>query len=553
LLSIAKIVLNSNISEMENVKTLNMSWKGKYIVLKDLMEKEATSCESKSINLPPEVLPIPAEQDVEKLSSLLEEKDKKMPKKKEKTMKHFLKSYSFEERTNGLSKEQIEAFDLFKRGENIFITGPAGTGKTKLIREFLDYSNSMNNTIQICAMTGCAALLLNCNAKTLHSWSGIKLARGTKDSIVISVLRNRNVKNLWKKTKILVIDEVSMLSQKIFEILNEIGKCIKNRMDLPFGGMQVIFTGDFYQLPPVGNMEEPETSAFCFESPEWLSVFPLKNHVELKTIFRQNDPIYVKILSEIRVGELSEESKETLKKYVKREKTSEEIENNFVATKLFPLRKRTEYVNNEMFSKINEDVYEFHYHINRSNTTFIHTNELIDSDVINHYNKLPEKEIEKIADSYISNIPCGKIVSLKKGAAVMCVINLDMDIGISNGSQGVIIDFIEKEEDATPIVKFYNGIVRPIPYYYWQIEDTPTISIGQIPLILSWAMTIHKMQGATISRAEIDIGNSVFEYGQIYVALSRLKSLDGLFILSFNPYKIKANPIVMDFYKSFSK
>lgn len=465
-----------------------------------------------------------------------------------KNIKSFLSGFS----PINLSREQSIAFELFKKGENLFITGPAGTGKTKLIRDILDYSKSQNKPIQVCAMTGCAALLLNCNAKTLHSWSGIKLARGSNEKVIQSVLRNRNIMRLWKKTQILVLDEVSMLSQKIFEIINEIGKRAKNNLSIPFGGMQVIFTGDFYQLPPVGSIEEPETSAFCFESPEWFSVFPIKNHVELKTIFRQRDPVYVKILSEIRIGKLSLESREILEKYVKRTIPIEDATNNFVATKLFPLRKRTEYVNNEMFSKINEDIYEFHYHVKNNNTTFINTNEPISKEIIEFGKRITEEDVEKMTDSYISNLPCGKIVSLKKGAIVMCLINLDMDLGISNGSQGIIVDFIEKDDDAIPVVKFYNGLVRQIPYHYWQMEDTPTITIGQIPLSLSWAMTIHKMQGATISRAEIDIGSTIFEYGQIYVALSRIQSLDGLYILNFNPYKIKANPKVINFYKVFT-
>jgi len=186
-----------------------------------------------------------------------------------------------------LSKEQQNAYELFQRGDNLFVTGPAGTGKTKLIHHFIEYNKIIGRNTQVCALTGCAAILLNCNAKTIHSWSGIRVARGTKDEIVNNVLRNRKAVSEWKKAKTLIIDEVSMLSQKLFEILNDIGKSTRNRYDMPFGGIQVVFTGDFFQLPPVGNMEEPETSAFCFESPEWLQVFPKKNHIELKEIFRQ--------------------------------------------------------------------------------------------------------------------------------------------------------------------------------------------------------------------------------------------------------------------------
>jgi len=150
----------------------------------------------------------------------------------------------------------------------------------------------------------------------------------------------------------------------------------------------------------------------------------------------------------------------------------------------------------------------------------------------------------------INNMSCSKIVSLKKGAFVMCLVNYNMELGICNGSQGIILDFIEKDEDTLPLIKFTNGVITTIDYQYWQHDEYPSIAVGQIPLCLAWALTIHKMQGSTLSIAEIDIGQSVFEYGQIYVALSRIRSLEGLFLLSFYPHKIKANPIVIDFYNN---
>lgn len=448
-----------------------------------------------------------------------------------------------------LSIEQQHAFDLFKKGENMFITGSAGTGKTKVIHHFLEYSRMIGNSIQVCALTGCAALLLNCNAKTIHSWSGIKLAKGQKSDIISAVLRNRIVVSSWRKVKVLVLDEVSMLSQKIFEILNELGKITRRRFDLPFGGIQVVFAGDFFQLPPVGNAHhEPETANFCFESADWFSVFPLKNHIELKTIFRQKDPVYVKILSEIRKGTISNDSVQILQKYVKREYNPEE-HGGCIPTKIFPLRSKTEYVNNEMFSKIDQPIYEFHYDVIFDNKNDLITKKSIPIETLEKTKDLSKIETDKIIDAYLNNLPCTSILSLKKGVSVMCIVNLDMDVGISNGSQGIIVDFVENEDNTYPIVKFHNGVVRPIHYHYWQIEEHPTISIGQLPLMLSWAMTIHKIQGTTIPMAEIDIGNTVFEYGQIYVALSRLQTLDGLYLFQFNPYKIKSNPKVIEFYK----
>ena len=168
---------------------------------------------------------------------------------------------------------------------------------------------------------------------------------------------------------------------------------------------------------------------------------------------------------------------------------------------------------------------------------------------------MTELEIEYEIKSLIGNIPSNKFVSLKIGAVVMCNYNLDMEAGICNGSQGIVIGFSRMEDKDEmgiqkqyPIVKFYNGVVRTIKHHYWQSADYPRICVAQLPILLSWALTIHKIQGATLDIAEIDIGSSVFEYGQVYVALSRIKSLSGLYLISFNPTKIKANPKVIAFY-----
>jgi hypothetical protein len=140
-------------------------------------------------------------------------------------------------------------------------------------------------------------------------------------------------------------------------------------------------------------------------------------------------------------------------------------------------------------------------------------------------------------------------LGLKKGTRVMCIHNIAVDEGICNGSQGIIVDFIGKEGAASaPIVLFTNGIKMVIPPVWVQSDEFPCIGVGQIPLCLAWALTIHKIQGATLSIAEMDLGNSVFEYGQTYVALSRIKSLEGLYLSAFQPKRIKANPLVKEFY-----
>ncbi len=183
-----------------------------------------------------------------------------------------------------LSSEQESVIERFKSGENLFISGPGGTGKTMLIKRLVE---STDKNIQVCALTGCAAILLQSNAKTIHSWSGIKLAKGDLDKIVKNVVTNKYKCRDWKKTDVLIIDEVSMMSKRIFDLLNRIGKSVKKNHN-PFGNMQIVFVGDFYQLPPIYNDDE-DSDKFCFESDDWFKTFPKENHVVLTNIYRQTE------------------------------------------------------------------------------------------------------------------------------------------------------------------------------------------------------------------------------------------------------------------------
>ena len=449
-----------------------------------------------------------------------------------------------------LSPEQLYAFNKFSTGENLFITGPGGTGKTKLIQYLSQYSDIQNRDYQVCALTGCASLLLKCNARTIHSWSGIKIAKGRKEDVIRNVLKQAKTVQKWKKIKVLIVDEISMMSCKIFEILEELGRTIR-KSSLPFGGIQVVFTGDFFQLPPVGTFGEPETEMFCFESPIWQKVFPLKNHIELKTIFRQKDPLYKEILNQIRLGTIEQDKIEILNKYVKREFKPEEHE-GCIPVKLFAVRNRAEYVNNSMFEKLNDTPFEFKQHIRTDCTIYLESSKPFSIEHQRKCQEISQLELEKEVEFLSNSIPCANQLLLKKGSVVMCISNVDMDRGICNGSQGIIIDIIENKADPSdikPVVKFSNGVVMQMARLYWQSEEYPKIAIGQIPLCLAWAFTIHKIQGSTMSMAEIDIGMTIFEYGQIYVALSRIESLDGLYLINFNPSKIKANPKVIAFYE----
>lgn len=448
-----------------------------------------------------------------------------------------------------LSKEQEIAIKKFNKGENLFITGQGGTGKSFLIKYFIKNAPKEKD-IKVTALTGTAALLLNCNATTIHSWSGIKIARGTIDEVIKSTYNLYNAKKNWRSVNILIIDEVSMMSQKIFEILEKLGRIMNRKYsNIPFGGIQVIFCGDFFQLPPVPNIDDPLTEKYCFESPIWKEVFKKENHIELKTVFRQKDVIYKLILSKIRKGEIDEESSNKLKTrlYLKPPK-------DLQITKLYPTLKLVEIENKRNFDLIESDIYEYEYYVNTNNKLYMNTGTLIPLDIIKECKESLKRNPEIInyeVKNLLTNSRCIERLQLKKGAFVMSTVNLNLDKGICNGSQGEIIEINEINGIPIPRVKFYNDVIMDISYYPWQSETYPIISIKQIPLMLAWAVSIHKSQGATLKYAEIDIGNSIFAEGQIYVGLSRIESLDGLYLNEFNPEKIKVNKNVLKFYEEF--
>ena len=438
-----------------------------------------------------------------------------------------------------LSDEQQLAFDKYILGENIFITGPGGSGKSALIKKIVEDAKEKGKRVQVCATTGCAAVLLHCCAKTIHSWAGIGLGNGDNYVIANRVASSKYKKANWKKVQILIIDEVSMMSIKLLELLNLTAKKCRNTQKI-FGGIQVIFSGDFFQLPPVGNRDEPDTQKFCFESSIWSDIFP--NQIELKTIFRQKDPVYTKILNQIRRGRITRSSLEILEKYIGRENEDKEI----TPTILFPTRRKVEQINNEAMKSIEEE--EKGFIMKRCTASEL---ELTPEQrtLIRDINPTQEEHEYSFLKS---NINCDEHLILKKGAQVMCIANIDVESKdpICNGSQGVIKDF---DEQGNPIVKFKNGVLRTMGYHIWQSENIPSVAVKQIPLILAWAITIHKSQGATLDFAEIDIGSGIFECGQTYVALSRIVGLEGLYLKSFNHQKIKINKKVAEYYQSLSE
>ena len=431
------------------------------------------------------------------------------------------------------SKKQQIAFESYKNGKNIFITGPGGCGKSYLIQQI--YKDAIHNkkTIHVTALTGCAAVLLQCDATTIHSWGNIGIANDDYDKILNKIILYKKKDN-WIKTQILVIDEISMMSQYLFEMLDYIAKKLR-RNNSPFGGIQLICSGDFYQLPPVAfNVNDIKKRNFCFESPIWKLTFD-KTLIFDKNYRQYKDKEYETILTEIRNNNLSIDNIERL---LDRTKTNIENDEVMYPTILFPLKKMTDDYNSKQFKSIIKDnptieIKSFKPKIHKYNK------------ITKKYDKLDDnKKTETIKNKCLKSCMLDDEIKLCVGSKVMIITNIDFENEIINGSQGIIIKFI----DNLPLVKFKHceRIIEPMSMK----TSDDLYMIEQVPLILSWALTIHKAQGISLDSARINLGSSVFEYGQTYVALSRVKTLNGLYLDSIDFKKIKTNPKVIKFYKT---
>tara|TARA_B110000967_G_C18889941_1_gene566616 strand:+ start:1641 stop:2999 length:1359 start_codon:yes stop_codon:yes gene_type:complete len=447
---------------------------------------------------------------------------------------------------NTLNSEQSIIFEKYKNGENVFITGPAGSGKSYLIKTIVNNSEENNRKIQVCALTGCASILLNCKATTLHRFAGIGLANKNIEDVLNEVFSKKYKLKNWYHLKCLIIDEVSMMSLKILLILDKIGRKLYNNPDIPFGGLQLIFSGDFYQLPPIkSNDTEKEASMFCFEHTLWNEIFPQNNQIILKSIFRQDEIEFLKVLKYVRRGKITRTTKETLEKRIFSVEEIDKLRQENVITIISPYKKDTDNINTLEYKKLSDDVEKRLYtikYLKGSRKSELTIESEMHNLVINSNSSL-KNDYEFLAN----NIIAYKTLELKIGTHVMCIANilLDNDIQLANGSQGIVVGFTNN----LPLVKF-NNIIEPIVvnYYNWNSEVNKNVAVSQIPLIYAWAITIHKSQGLSLDAAIMDIGTNIFEYGQTYVALSRVRNLKGLYLSSFDYTKICANPKVKKFY-----
>ena len=439
-------------------------------------------------------------------------------------------------RLDTLTNEQQSVIQHLLTGQNLFLTGGGGVGKSYLLSvictEFprLKQNQEVRSAprIQMCALTGCAALLLGHKAKTLHSWAGIGLGKGTVAELYIKISRNTKSKRNWLLTDLLIIDEISMMTAELLDKLNELGKKIR-KSQKPFGGIQVLLVGDFYQLPPVNKGDEP--IKFAFESEVWKDI---PCCIELTQIQRQKDERFQKILKEARTGSLTRESCEILRSLEGRDWK----ENAIRPTLLYPRRAEVQLINetNLKALKGRREMYKARL--------------VYDGKQPQAFRESDPAFQQSLA-KFDSDAAYAVDLELVLNAQVMLIANVDADAGLVNGTRGYITGFCAATD--RPIVEFMNGTRKPIGFHNWPIEEYEFCARSQIPLRLAWACTTHKAQGASLDSALVDIGAGNFEFGQAYVALSRVRSLEALYVHDFEPTVFKAHPKVKAFYESLER
>ncbi len=418
-----------------------------------------------------------------------------------------------------LSDQQKSVILSFEAGKNILVTGGAGTGKSYLLN-FLK-RNYPPSRLEIAASTGIAAL--NVGGSTIHSWAGIGLANLPIEKIVENIFSAKfiRVRRRIKQARALAIDEISMISAEVFEILNRVFQAVREN-SLPMGGIQIVAFGDFLQLPPINR--DTQDYNFCFNSKAWKDL-NFEAFV-LEQSFRQSDEEFIRILNNLRFGQITQEDRKVLESRIKAEDKNQALRPTILTT------------HNYKVDKINE----------------IELNKIPNSEVLHQaiYNGAPDR-----IDYLRKNCLSPDALRLKVGAQVMMIKNTYQKEGIINGSLGIIKAFSPRK--SFPIVEFANGKILTIGPEEWLLEkmnDTTRemvveASMAQIPLILAWAITIHKSQGLTLDKISCDLSES-FSPGQIYVALSRARSLRGVFIESINFNRLTANDEAVRFYRNLA-
>ena len=404
--------------------------------------------------------------------------------------------------------KQETALKLLKAGENVFLTGSAGAGKTYTLNQYINYLKARKVPVAITASTGIAATHMN--GMTIHTWAGIGIKDFLSDADLKNMKERKYLKEHLENAQVLIIDEISMLHAKQLNLVNQVLKYFKDSDDA-FGGIQVIVAGDFFQLPPVGKNDERNRDKFCFMSDAWVEA---KFRVcYLTEQHRQGDDYLNDILNAIRAQSIDHQHIHALE-----HTRHQDIGDTF--TRLYTHNMDVDNINFKHLNEIETESKQF--------------------DAVCDGN-------EKLIETLKSSVRAPEILNLKKHAKVMFVKN-NFDMGYINGSLGEVIGFEEDDDHGIlPKVKLTDGTVLLVEPETWSVDNDAGKTIAsfqQIPLRLAWAITIHKSQGMTLEAAEINLSHT-FEKGQGYVALSRLKSLSGLRLLGFNSQALELDSLAI--------
>lgn len=413
------------------------------------------------------------------------------------------------------NQEQEYVLGLIDSGKNIFINAPAGTGKSALIKYYVQH-NQFKKVIGLTSTTGISAL--NLGGSTIHSFLGIGLGNEDIEDLYDRIIRNASKRDLWLKLDLLIIDEISMLHPDLFNKLEKIARKVRENK-LKFGGIQLVITGDLLQLPCVSR-----NSTLIINSSKFLKCIDYT--IELRNIVRQPDQIFKVVLNKIRVGNIDTQVKNILKsRFLKYPET-----NLIKPTKLFCTKRSVQDLNEKSLNKLAALGYEFREY----NMTFKDEGCPISFDYI--------------VKNFIKNSTTPSTLQICEKAQVMLTFNLSPNL--VNGSRGIVTSFTPENY---PVVEFVDGktcVVKPIKFsLFHTLKNGKIKEVGyatQIPLKIAYALTIHSCQGLTLDCVSIDL-RETFEYGQAYTALSRVKTLDGLYLKKFNFAIIKAHPEALDF------
>jgi len=410
--------------------------------------------------------------------------------------------------------QQSKALAILKSGRNVFLTGSAGAGKTYVLNQYINYLKQHGVAVAVTASTGIAATHMN--GQTIHSWAGIGIKDYVSDRYLASLRDKKYFRDKMDKVKVLIIDEISMLHRNQLDAVDYVLKFFKQN-DEPFGGIQVVFSGDFFQLPPIGEEWEESRDKFCFMSDAWVNS---KVHIcYLTEQYRQKNNALNDILNEIRTGVISQRTIDLLES-------------------------RIEYFADEIDSQTR--LYTHNMDVDRINKGQLHS---IDSSI-----KIFEAKTSgnpALVEVLKKSVLADDVLELKIGAKVMFVRN-NFDVGFVNGTLGIVTGYTEKNE---PIIKSLDGEFYVAKPETWAIEDEggkALASFTQVPLRLAWAITIHKSQGMTLDSAFIDLSKA-FEKGQGYVALSRLRDLNSLTLHGLNQTALEIDSLAMKADKRFQE